>query len=92
MAEKSPKNGHRKSLHSSENSRQRAKTIRCKTLEIEQLAHFSPEEIAAIEELADTLARETRAPTDEELKLLREKHRATDISLFGRMLAEKPVI
>jgi CRISPR system Cascade subunit CasC len=60
-------------------------------LEIEQLAHFSPEEIAAIEELADTLTRESRAPTDIEVKLLRERHRATDISLFGRMLAEKPI-
>jgi CRISPR system Cascade subunit CasC len=59
-------------------------------LEIEQLVHFSPEEVAAIEALADTLARENRAPTDDELKLLRDKHRATDISLFGRMLAEKP--
>jgi CRISPR system Cascade subunit CasC len=60
-------------------------------LEIEQLAHFSPEEVAAIEELADTLARASRGPTDDELKLLRDKHRATDISLFGRMLAEKPI-
>jgi CRISPR system Cascade subunit CasC len=59
-------------------------------LEIEQLAHFSPEEVAGIETLADTLAREDRAPTDNELKLLRDKHRATDISLFGRMLAEEP--
>jgi CRISPR system Cascade subunit CasC len=60
-------------------------------LEIEQLAHFSPEEFAAIEALADTLARESRAPTDDELKLLRDKHRASDISLFGRMLADKPL-
>ena len=60
-------------------------------LEIEQLAHFSPEEFAAIEALADTLARESRAPTDNELKLLRDQHRATDISLFGRMLADKPL-
>jgi CRISPR system Cascade subunit CasC len=60
-------------------------------LEIEQLVHFSPEEFAAIETLADTLARESRAPTDDELKLLRDKHRATDISLFGRMLADKPL-
>jgi CRISPR system Cascade subunit CasC len=60
-------------------------------LEIEQLAHFSPEEVAAIEELADTLAGESRGPTEIEVKLLREKHRATDISLFGRMLAEKPI-
>src|SRR5436309_272024 len=41
-------------------------------LEIEQLAHFSPEEIAAIEGLANTLGQEKRAPTDNELKLLRE--------------------
>jgi CRISPR system Cascade subunit CasC len=59
-------------------------------LEIEQLAHFSPEEIAAIEGLADTLARENRAPTENELQLLREKHRAVDIALFGRMLAASP--
>jgi CRISPR system Cascade subunit CasC len=59
-------------------------------LEIEQLAHFSPEEIAAIEGLANTLGQEKRAPTDNELKLLRENHRATDIALFGRTLAEKP--
>jgi CRISPR system Cascade subunit CasC len=60
-------------------------------LEIEQLAHFSPEEVAAIEALADTLALENRPPTDNELKLLRDKHQATDIALFGRMLADKPI-
>src|SRR2546422_319950 len=60
-------------------------------LEIEQWVHFSPEEIAAIEGLADTLARENRAPTDNELQLLREKHRAADIAMFGRMLADKPM-
>ncbi len=60
-------------------------------LEIEQLAHFSPEEIATINALADTLAHENRAPKDNELKLLRDRHRATDISLFGRMLADKPM-
>jgi CRISPR system Cascade subunit CasC len=60
-------------------------------LEIEQLAHFSPEEVTAIEQLADTLARENRAPTENELQLLREKHRAADIAMFGRMLAEKPL-
>ena len=54
------------------------------------MAHFSPEEITAIERLANTLGQEKRAPTDNELKLLRENHRATDIALFGRMLAEKP--
>jgi CRISPR system Cascade subunit CasC len=60
-------------------------------LEIEQLAHFSPDEVAAIEELADTLAQENRAPTENEVQLLRAKHRAADIAMFGRMLAEKPL-
>jgi CRISPR system Cascade subunit CasC len=59
-------------------------------LEIEQLAHFSPEEVAAIEGLAKTLAQENRAPKDDELQLLRAEHRAADIAMFGRMLAEKP--
>jgi CRISPR system Cascade subunit CasC len=59
-------------------------------LEIEQLAHFGPEEVIAIEELANTSAREKRAPTEKELQLLRENHRAADIAMFGRMLAEKP--
>lgn len=56
-------------------------------LEIEQLAHFAPEEIAAIDELVDTLIAEKRAPADEGLDLLRKNHRAADIALFGRMLA-----
>lgn len=59
-------------------------------LEIEQLAHFSPEEEADINALADKLANEKRKPTDEELNLLREKHTAVDIALFGRMLASSP--
>ena len=60
-------------------------------LEIEQLAHFSPEEDQAIEQLANKLAKDERAPKDEELKLLREKHKAADIALFGRMLASSPI-
>jgi len=40
---------------------------------IEQLAHFSPEEVTAIENLANTLAERDSDPTDEELRLLREK-------------------
>ncbi len=59
-------------------------------LEIEQLAHFSPEEQESIFALAGKLAEETRAPTEDELKLLREKHKAADIALFGRMLADSP--
>lgn len=59
-------------------------------LEIEQLAHFSPEEEAAINSLADKLATEKRKPTDDELALLRKNHTAADIALFGRMLAGSP--
>ncbi len=59
-------------------------------LEIEQLAHFSPEEEAVINALADKLAADKRKMTEEELNLLRKEHTAADIALFGRMLASSP--
>lgn len=59
-------------------------------MEIEQLAHFSPEEIQDIEALTRTLIEENHQPTEEELHLLRKKHQAVDIALFGRMLASAP--
>ncbi len=59
-------------------------------LEIEQLAHFSPEELQDIEKLTQTLMKEKSEPTVDELRLLRSKHQAVDIALFGRMLASKP--
>jgi CRISPR system Cascade subunit CasC len=59
-------------------------------LEIEQLAHVSPEEWQAVMALADRLAEENREPEKEELDLLREKPKAVDIALFGRMLASTP--
>jgi CRISPR system Cascade subunit CasC len=61
-----------------------------KDLLLAQIAHFSPEEEAAIFALADRLAAENREPEDEERKLLRKEHSAADIALFGRMLAEDP--
>ncbi len=61
-----------------------------KTLAIKQLAHISPEESAAIDALVETLAERGSEPTSDELKLLREKHTAADIALFGRMLADSP--
>lgn len=57
---------------------------------IKQLAHVSPEEKAAIDALVQTVLTERRAPTDDELQLLRRDQRAADIALFGRMLADKP--
>lgn len=60
------------------------------SLEIEQLAHFSPEEEADINKLVNELARDQKAPTEEDLSLLRKKHKAVDIAMFGRMLASAP--
>lgn len=66
------------------------KTDRNEDLEIEQLAHFGPEELAAINALASTLIERRSAPTDSELHLLRKPIAAVDIALFGRMLAANP--
>lgn len=59
-------------------------------LEIEQLAHFSPEEKAAIDALVDKLASNDTEPSPDDLKLLRKNHTAVDIAMFGRMLASSP--
>lgn len=60
-------------------------------LEIEQLAHFSPDEERAIKTLIDVLSERKTAPDQQELELLRKNHTAADIALFGRMLASKPL-
>ena len=57
-------------------------------LEIEQLAHFSPEEHDAIKALVAALIARKDKPTDDELKLLSHPRRAVDIAMFGRMLAD----
>jgi CRISPR system Cascade subunit CasC len=59
-------------------------------LEIEQLAHFSPEEKNAIFALADKLAASNTTPSADDLKLLQKNHTAADIAMFGRMLASSP--
>jgi CRISPR system Cascade subunit CasC len=59
-------------------------------LQIEQLAHISPEEWQAVDKLTDTLIQEQREPEQGELKLLRHTPAAADIALFGRMLAADP--
>lgn len=55
--------------------------------EIEQLAHFSPEEIGTIEKLIIDLAQSGRELTDEDKNILRKNNTAVDIAMFGRMLA-----
>ncbi len=59
-------------------------------LEIEQLAHISPEEDKAINALIDQIASQQTKPEKEDLILLKNHHTASDIALFGRMLASKP--
>lgn len=67
------------------------RTNEMQEFEIEQLAHFSPEEEQAIQALIELLAERKTKPEDNELALLRQHHTAADIALFGRMLASKPL-
>jgi CRISPR system Cascade subunit CasC len=55
-----------------------------------QLVHISPAERQAVHQLAQRLGQDKRAPTEEELELLRHDDMAVDIALFGRMLASSP--
>ncbi len=59
-------------------------------LEIEQLAHISPDERAAVDALVAALIERKEKPSEAELKLLTLPRRAVDIALFGRMLADSP--
>jgi len=59
-------------------------------LEIEQLAHVSTDERAAVRELVAKCAQRRRGPDGEELSLLRKPRHDVDIAMFGRMLADSP--
>jgi CRISPR system Cascade subunit CasC len=62
------------------------------TVEIEQLAHISPEEWDAVMDLVEKcISEDKRAPKPEELNLLRKPETAVDIALWGRMLASNPI-
>ena len=56
------------------------------TNEVETLVFISQEEKDAILALARTLAETEKAPTEEQLDLLRMKNATVDLALFGRML------
>lgn len=64
--------------------------LKSDSFEVEQMVHFSPEEIGGIDNLLDILAERGTDPTDDELKLLRHDHVTADIAMFGRMLASSP--
>lgn len=55
-----------------------------------QVVHYSPAELRAVDQLADTLIEEGREPEKEDLDLLRKDHSTVDIAMFGRMLASDP--
>ncbi len=61
------------------------------SVEIEQLAHISPEEQAAVDVLVAKVIERKSDPEESELNLLRKNHSAADIALFGRMLAASPI-
>ena len=67
-----------------------AKKAANEDLEIEQLAHFSPEEKSAIDALVRVCTDRGSAPAEDELKLLSKPKTAVDIAMFGRMLADSP--
>ncbi|WP_089415584.1 type I-E CRISPR-associated protein Cas7/Cse4/CasC [Vitreoscilla filiformis] len=66
------------------------KPVNDSDLEIEQLAHLSPEEWEATFALAQALIARKEGPTEAELRLLTQPRRAVDIAMFGRMLADSP--
>lgn len=66
------------------------KTESDEDLQIEQLAHFSPEEVEAVDALVQSCAQRNTPPVDDELTLLRKPRKAVDIAMFGRMLADSP--
>lgn len=59
-------------------------------VELEQLAHFSEEECAAIDKLVERLIKSGVEPGEDDLRLLKKENSAADIALFGRMLADSP--
>lgn len=61
-----------------------------KAVDLTTLLFLGNDEIASLEALARKLAAEKRAPVAGELDSLREKPRAVDIAMFGRMIAEHP--
>jgi CRISPR system Cascade subunit CasC len=61
-----------------------------RSLCVEQVVNYSPNEIAAIDALISRITRDNVAPIKDDLKLLRKQNSAVDIAMFGRMLASSP--
>lgn len=59
-------------------------------LRMEQLLFLSPDELKAIDDLINRLAKTGEDPSKEELMLLRRESRSADLAMFGRMIADMP--
>lgn len=59
-------------------------------LEVEQLVHFSPEELQNVSGLLQKVRSSGKPPASDDLNLLRKTSSAVDIAMFGRMLAAHP--
>lgn len=60
------------------------------SLETEQLVHVTPQEVELVAACAERCRETQKAPTNDELDLLRKNNAAVDIAMFGRMLASSP--
>ena len=58
--------------------------------QLEQLAHFSPDEQQTIDSLVDEIVAGNKVDDKKFGGILQEKHKAVDIAMFGRMLADTP--
>jgi CRISPR system Cascade subunit CasC len=58
-------------------------------LQTSEIVIAGPEEIAAIKKLVEKLAKEDRAPSEEELADLEQVTVALDVAMFGRMRADR---
>lgn len=74
----------------SEKKKKESDTEKKDSFLVEQLVHFSPDEVLAIDSLLGLLVDRDSDPTKDELQLLRNDHVTADIAMFGRMLAGAP--
>lgn len=64
--------------------------IKKDSTEIEQLCHITPEEQAAVDALVKQLAAGETVDDKVFSSMVKARHKAADVALFGRMLAAKP--
>lgn len=68
----------------------KVRSLFLESMETEQIAHFSPEEIEGIAALVEKCRESGEEPEKQDLELLRHGVQAADIAMFGRMLAAAP--